>query len=274
MSVYASAAEMALVPVSASGPHTIVDNEIILYGADQVVTLEIRISDWGPERLEAYQVEIDPSGTMSGDTGTLLPYAYDNPDFSAYCYSAADCTGDQICWPSPYGAFCAGPNHHPEDGAFIDKGRADYVFKGLPTLAAVDHVGWDPLHPLGFTYAALSLGGVQSYVPPPKSGGTLTLVAPPDAAGTFTVGLREYPHTHLILETNAITSADCTGALITVLPAECGNGICDSGEDIATCPEDCAPPPIPAASAWGLVVMTLLALTTARITSIRRRAAM
>ena len=62
-------------------------------------------------------------------------------------------------------------------------------------------------------------------------------------------------------------------AMFFIVYAECGNDICDSGEDASSCPEDCLPPPIPASSAWGLVVLTLLVLSVGKAVSVKRRAA-
>jgi hypothetical protein len=281
MSVYTNAAEIALVPVSASGPHEIVGNEIILYGADQVVTLELYASDWQPWLVSAFQIAVDSSGAISGDAGELVPFGWDNPDpyLDTVCAEDSDCpeVQGQVCWFPEEGlaqGFCAGPDHHLQDGVFLDETHPDYIFHGLGTIGGVDLVVWNPLTGTGFRYGAFVTGepseaGVP-YTPPPKYCGTLKLVAPPDTAGTFTMELEVLPATFLV-DFYHIIDPDLTPALITILPAECGNGICDSGEDIVTCPEDCAPPPIPAASTWGLVVMMLLALAIARVAFGKRR---
>ena len=77
----------------------------------------------------------------------------------------------------------------------------------------------------------------------------------------------------------------------------CGDAVCDADEDCETCPQDCAPEcfedadcddgepnttdtcgdggccqvTIPTVSEWGLIVMTLLALTAGTIVFARRR---
>jgi hypothetical protein len=271
---------MALVPVSASGPHEIVGNEIILYGADQVVTLEIYASDWQPWRTRTFQVAIEPSGATSGDAGALVPLAWTDDGPGPTCSVDSDCPGGEVCWRQLEGAvlgLCASPDHHPEDGAFIDETRVDYIFLGLATLASVDCSIWGPPPVGGFRYGGCLFSTVGvTYAPPPKYCGTLSLVAPRPAAGTFTMGFRADGATFLMDDTQPLHNLiipDFVPALITVLPAECGNGICDSGEGIMSCPEDCAPPPIPAASAWGLLIMTLLVLAVARIAFVRRRSA-
>ena len=67
----ASGAEVTLVPVGASVPYTIVDNEIILSEAGGSVELEFHISGWGPNELQAYIIGVDPSGYAGGWTGSL-----------------------------------------------------------------------------------------------------------------------------------------------------------------------------------------------------------
>jgi len=56
-------------------------------------------------------------------------------------------------------------------------------------------------------------------------------------------------------------------------PGYCGDGICNFGETCESCEMDCGPcqPAIPTVSEWGLIVMTLLALTAGTIVFARRR---
>lgn len=268
----ASGAEMALVPVSASGPYAISGNEIILYGADQIVTLEIHVSDWGPARLKAYQVHLDSSGYASGGVGTLVPFGWGGPTTDIVCESDDDCSGGLVCWvpqDSELG-LCARPGHDPESGTFIDDSLPGFVFHGLANMAAVD-VSW-----FDYRYAAFVLAPLDAveYVPPPKYCGTHILVVPPDAAGQFAVGfLEDGTFLHTPEYVNIFPAL--TSALITVMPAVCGNDICDSGEDAASCPEDCANrvDAIPTASAWGLAVMCLLLAVLAKLYFGHRRPA-
>ena len=56
----------------------------------------------------------------------------------------------------------------------------------------------------------------------------------------------------------------------------CGDGACSESEDECNCPIDCGTecddlPPIPTVSEWGLIIMTLLALTAGTIVFARRR---
>ncbi len=56
-------------------------------------------------------------------------------------------------------------------------------------------------------------------------------------------------------------------------PGYCGDGICNFGETCESCEMDCGPclAPVPTVSEWGLIVMTLLALTAGTIVFARRR---
>lgn len=74
----ARGAEIAMVPVKASGVHTIDGLEITLEGGGQRITFDIRASGWDPDLdgeplLKAWQVSLDSSGYTSGIRGTLTP---------------------------------------------------------------------------------------------------------------------------------------------------------------------------------------------------------
>ena len=105
-------------------------------------------------------------------------------------------------------------------------------------------------------------------------------------------------------ECDGMDDTACPGACLSdcTCGAFCGNGICDPGEDSCNCPEDCGTPPpsetpgstcsdgldndcdglidsddpdcgvIPTVSQWGLVVLTLLLLTGAKVHFGRKRA--
>ena len=50
-----------------------------------------------------------------------------------------------------------------------------------------------------------------------------------------------------------------------LVPPVCGDGLCENGEDAAACPTDCAPQePIPTVSTWGLIIMALTLLASAK----------
>ncbi len=144
--------EVALVPVDATGPHTIVGREIIVHEYGLQVTLELRLSDWGPQWLHLYQAQIDSSGYTSGSSGFLEP----------------------LTLPDRYA------------GGFIDVLHPEYVFGGLMVIAGIDASGPDYRYG-GFTWdewdSVLDLAG-------DRYGGTLILNLSADAGGTFVVGFR------------------------------------------------------------------------------------
>ena len=92
-------AEIALVPVHASGVHRVSGNEIMLKGGGQRVTLEIRVSGWAPEELQGCFAVLDSSGYSSGLQGTLTPEVIDchglcsgGANDGAICNADADCS--------------------------------------------------------------------------------------------------------------------------------------------------------------------------------------
>jgi hypothetical protein len=89
----ADAQEISLVPVGASGSHTIIGNEIELRPGT-TVTLEIRISDWNPDLLQTYAAVIDSTGYATGLSGFLTP-ATIPCDIDEDCFGASLC-GNQV----------------------------------------------------------------------------------------------------------------------------------------------------------------------------------
>ena len=73
-------ADFAWVPKRATGSHIIVDQEIILTGAGQQVTLDLEMSAWDPEQdndplLAAFQVTVDSTGYTNGISRLLVGLA-------------------------------------------------------------------------------------------------------------------------------------------------------------------------------------------------------
>ncbi len=99
----AMGAEVAFVPVGATGAHGISENQIFVAQGAQV-TLEIQLSDWGKPLLVAAQAGLDSSSLTSGFAGSVSPLIV--PD--------------------------------PSAGAFIDGNHPNYVFQGMSTLEVVD----------------------------------------------------------------------------------------------------------------------------------------
>ena len=149
MCTAARGADLILLPVGASGPHTIVGREIVLESRGQDITLELRIADWYPHYLHVYQAQIDPSGYTSGPDGYLEPLT--TPDTRA--------------------------------GAFIDVLHPEFIFSGLMIVIAVDRS--QP----GYRFGGLAVEHIESVADPGIDLylGTLILRASSGAVGTFEV---------------------------------------------------------------------------------------
>jgi len=182
---------MEWIPVDATGSHTIDGNNITLFGTDQLVTLEIRLSGWGdasgaPE-LRSYQARVDPTG-YNGVGNPLNP----------------------LGWPAT-----------PDDGAYVDELHPDYVFLGMYAISTTD------TSTIAYRWGGtiLGVGGVPdgggNYY-----GGTLSLEVPPGAAGTYTIAFEEEWGTFMvdpaadfipidILRSARITVADPMGTAFT-----------------------------------------------------------
>jgi len=136
------------IPVSASGLHTIVGNEIILHETGQIVTLEIYVSSWSPKLLKTIQATVDSSTYSNGVGGTLIPYG----------------------WPGT-----------PEDGCFIDTSRTDFVFYGMVYIDAVSYSALDYIWGATLLIDAKSDSGLSYYL------GTLILEIPATADGAYNI---------------------------------------------------------------------------------------
>jgi len=147
ISVFADAT-FEWIPVSASGSHTIVGNEIILHETGQIVTLEIYVSGWSPNLLKTIQATVDSSKYSNGVGGTLVPYG----------------------WPGT-----------PEDGCFIDTARTDFVFNGMVFIDAVSYTSLDYMWGATLLMGAKTDDGLDYYL------GTLILEIPATADGTYNI---------------------------------------------------------------------------------------
>ena len=238
LAIPANAAKMEFVPVTASGPHSIRGNEIVLVGGGQKVTLEIRISNWNPDVLHIYQVHIDTNGFVSGDVGTAFPLGWDRDFEMQPCQDDSHCPGGQVChlmWER-----CAGPDHYPQAGWFMDTSRPDYVFQGIPSFVE---------GPEGVDYLEYRLGDLvmapgldPAYAPPPKYGGTLILAVSEDARGTFTIDFVKEGLASALFAPGyvPIEPLQLRPILVTVTEPGCGNRVCEFSETCLTCPDDCS----------------------------------
>ncbi|MBI4717282.1 MAG: hypothetical protein HY763_05720 [Planctomycetes bacterium] len=217
--------QVRLRPVSATGMHTIVGNEIQMNGGGQQVKLEVYVAGWdlnldGAPTIGLYQVTLDGSGFSSGGGDALLPLGYPatpadgvyvstnvcsggtNP--GTHCTSSAQCLGGGTCLPNPA-----------------------YVFPAQP-LGAVRSTSLD------FAYGGFSIGFSPDNCPTDtgteRYAGTLIVEVPAAALGNYTLGFIEDPAVSFV--------ADCAGekfsgtsfvpAVIHV-DACTGNAQCDDG---------------------------------------------
>ena len=170
----AYAADIALVPISASGSHTIDGNEIILDNPGQRVFLEIYISDWDPDldgdpSLWMWQAKIDSAGYSSGTDGVVGPVS-------------EPCLSDTMCEAAlGPGSTCDEVALECEAG-FQDTTRPDYIFYGLAHTPFVDTTSYSYLY-----YGALLSSPWLSDPGSPVYGGTLVLYVPMNALGQFTI---------------------------------------------------------------------------------------
>ena len=176
----AAAGNFSLRAISASGPHQVLGpNEILLMGGDQIVRIELFLSDWGPDGLRAWQARIDPT-TFSNGIGADLTPALLGCSSHSFCVMAYE--PDSFCALSTCTA------------GFINQQRADWVFIGQEScgFGVVADVVLQP-YPHGYLYFATtdSSCATEEDGTVPRYGGGLALYVPGDAAGVYEIGLRE-----------------------------------------------------------------------------------
>jgi len=183
------AAEIAWVPVGATGPHVLSGNKIILPYGGMFVTFEARVSDWDPSqsgqsRLKVYQVHADTSGFSAGEGGPLELR-------SLTCNVDEDCFSGITCGHTVPGV-CDDTDPNPKSWFYVDIFHPEYVFTGLQSIATTDS-------------ANVRLGGVVLNAPDsvldpgaPRYGGTLVVYVPEGASGTFELGILPRPESFLI----------------------------------------------------------------------------
>lgn len=219
LSSAAHAGEFKWLPVSATGVHSIVGNEIRLTGGGQTVTLELRVSDWDPghdgiPELGAYQATLIAAGYASGSGAPLSPLT--SPNLAAGAFIATKrCTVGGM--PSSTGAPCTAnsqctPQTCQENPA--------YVFYQLSPLAAVSTQTADYQYGAAVTALMGQIDDGSSYY-----AGTLKLVVPATARGTYTIGFDANQNNTFLNDINALIllPLNLTPAKITVL--------CSSGAD-------------------------------------------
>ncbi len=217
-----------LVPVSASGGHTIDGNEIILDSGGQTVALEMRLSGWdlssgGDVRLRGYQPEIDVSGFTGGLYGQLSLARI-------ACVSDDDCAGWQSACQDD--GFC-----DAFGSVFVDDARPDFVFADALSVWVTNFVTQAPnilvLAALFSRADAVVDEGLDTYA------ATMLLDVSPVAGGTFEVGFVEH-RSFLGDQDNDFITVPSFGSAVITIPSDCnGNGIADELDVAEGNSEDC-----------------------------------
>jgi len=286
---------LSLKAVAING-NPIVPTSNVTAARGDVVEAEIWLSCWGLDLglLRAYQAVLAGRiGATSGDSGLVLPVGWDAPLDLTPCVSTPDCPPGTSCTAGT----CSGPAHFPGLGVFIDTDRADYPLRDFDPLPVIGTTTLDYI----IAGLARDITGATDDGQP-KYGGTILLEVSNDACGEFTfdfwtIGLSSIsvfgsppdfdPNTPdtvvpgtqpLFIQT---LDCDCNNngvldddELATGVANDCNqNGIPD-GCDIASgtspdadgngTPDDCFTP-IPTVSEWGLAVLALLLLVTAKL---------
>lgn len=173
------------VPVSATGPHTISGNQIILGNTSGMqVTLELRVSNWDPEHdnvpaLAAVQATVDAAGYNNGSGVNIGPLV--SPTLSSGAFIATQrCTVGQL--PSSIGAPCGSQAECP--GEFC-VGNPSYLFNNFSPLAFTALI-----NSIFQNYEFGNVAQVGSKVDDGNTYylGTLILVVPATAKGNYTIG--------------------------------------------------------------------------------------
>lgn len=209
-----------LVPVSATGVHTINGREITLDAGGQKVVLEVRMLGWNPlinetSKLRAYQAAIEPTSFDNG-IGALLDF------------SRIPCTIDASC---PDGFFspgvCVNGFCDAQSSHIIDELHSQYVFRGLNAIAGTfRNPGFPP-----FAGALLSdpVDSVR-FSGATKYGVTITLDIPEGASGRYVIDFLQ-DQTFWLKQSGAGIPVPQYSPAIILLPQDCnGNGIEDSDE--------------------------------------------
>lgn len=217
----AKAAEFVLQPISASGTHTVVGNEIRLTGGGQRVFLEVKIKGFAPSPLKTYQATFNAAGYTSGTTGVLAATALSCPSANSagntFCQTAFGDTGSGStrCIDVDPGA---GVTLQCEP-AWINRSRTDWVLFGHDIGAvAVDisspNFRWggtlnpgDPVTDDGSTYYA----GRMAVEVPANAVGTFTLNFVPGEGVSFQADENNFEINPMLLTPGKITVL-CTNA--------------------------------------------------------------
>lgn len=172
----------SLHPISADGEYTIIGNQIFLKHNDQRIYLELFLSDWSPDLLLAFQIQINSESYFDGVNYSLLPAVVpcvDNTDCETILGSGSGCvkqgdppniTGVDVCR--------AGYINENRSDEFVDEtgNISPFGIKGVSTSTQGFYYGRSV-----FDDPPKKDFGVRYYV------GTLVLDASTDAMGEYTI---------------------------------------------------------------------------------------
>jgi|GEM_PF-3430002 len=218
----------AIVPVDATGPHTIEGDRIYLTQGDQRVTFEVRLSGWAPggaadPPLQLYQAAID-----------ALQFA--NGIGAPATFAKFPCTTDGQCRPSlapPGTPRCIDGFCDDASAVFVDQSKPDYIFQGLNDFAlTILNPGISP-----FVGAFL----FSSPYPPDRGqdryGATVLVDVPAAASGPYVIRFdlgppdAETPYTFWTSDNDLMIPIRGLHPAAIVLPSDCdGDGVDDACE--------------------------------------------
>ncbi len=160
------------------------DYEIWLRADDMIIT-EVYVSEWSPnddidnEGARLWQFDIDEFSFTNDDCpdGGVFPYHWDRAPLPPSCATGPCPPEWPVCDPLN---ICVGPNHHPEDGFFIDASNPDYIFYLVSEFPAVDYVM--------LRAGSTNLSAVYPlYTPPPNYLATMAFVVSDNTCGDYTI---------------------------------------------------------------------------------------
>ena len=187
------------VPVSATGPHTINGNSIVLGNTSGMqVTLELHVSNWDPEHdndptLSAVQATLDSTGFNNGSGINIGPVTTPSPAAGAFIAVSRCTVGQQL---SPLGVPCDIQADCP--GGEFCVGNPAYIFDGfnpIPVLA---------LGAPNYIYGAVAQVGSRPDDANKYYAGTLILNIPATAKGTYTIGFYNDEFSNFTFMNNAV----------------------------------------------------------------------
>ncbi|MFQ5591429.1 MAG: hypothetical protein ACE5HE_09725 [Phycisphaerae bacterium] len=241
----AQAHVMEWLPVTASGNHTIVGNEIVIEGGGQTVTLHLLVSGWDPTSvgtlLGSFQGTIDPTSYLGANASPPNPGVDLNPfgwplTPTDGAFQAVQVCGNLDCLFDPtnpacdwdeFGNCAVTPCLDPPDPRPFCFERPDWVFAGGNYVETVT------TDSLSYSWSAASTSctsdpdaGLTKFY-----GGTLQLEVPVGAQGTYTI--------NFVDDINFTLMTTCLGILITPItsiPAQISiacvtDADCDDGND-------------------------------------------